>query len=326
MKDVRAAMNTIPIIFNQRSINRTVLGGKQRPAQPKMNVSAILINTHGSHLRIKNLEILQRAGFEKIISMEPNGDNYNLEDFVNKFPDVKFIVPQEDVTTGDLINIGMEEVSSDYVLVLNDSLSLSAFRISPVAIQKLADRKQYCYVPRLFIDKTQTLPINLIPHVEKGVLKVEAVESLQDNTPTLYPCDFIGLYNRQKFIQLGGYDYTLESPYWQNLDLSMRAWLWGERISITTTLGLSYLENAPVEDVTSNLSQFRFYLKNLAPNFVLDHGEIPFKTLFRMFRRSACGFVETINQFKDARNWVEKNQYRFKTDASLLISNWGSEK
>ena len=117
-------MNTIPTIFNQRSINRTVLGGRQRPAQVKMNVSVILINSQGSHLRLKNLEMLDRCGFEKIISMEPNSDNYNLEDFVNKCPSVKFIVPQEDVTTGDLINIGMEEVKSDYVLVLKDSLAL----------------------------------------------------------------------------------------------------------------------------------------------------------------------------------------------------------
>ena len=56
-------MNTIPTIFNQRSINRTVLGGRQRPAQVKMNVSVILINSQGSHLRLKNLEMLDRCGF-----------------------------------------------------------------------------------------------------------------------------------------------------------------------------------------------------------------------------------------------------------------------
>ena len=319
-------MNTIPTIFNQRSINRTVLGGRQRPAQVKMNVSVILINSQGSHLRLKNLEMLDRCGFEKIISMEPNSDNYNLEDFVNKCPSVKFIVPQEDVTTGDLINIGMEEVKSDYVLVLKDSLALSTLRLSPNAFQRLVERKQYCYVPRIFVDKNQVLPINMIPHVQKGMLKIESVSNMLDNTPTLYPYDFLGLYNRQKFIQLGGFDYTIESPYWQNLDLALRAWLWGENIRITTTFGLSYLENAPVEDATSYLSQFRFYLKNLAPQFKLDHGEIPVSTLFRMIPRSACGLVETINQFKDARRWVEMNQYRFKTDTSNLILNWGSEK
>lgn len=319
-------MNSIPLIFSQRSINRTVLGGKQRPSKIKMNVSVILINKHGSHLRVKNLEVLERCGFEKIVSLEPNLENYNLENFASKFPSVKFIIPQEKVTIGDLINIGMEEVQSEYVLVLNDSLGLSSFRLSSVAMQKLAERKQYCFVPKMFVDKNQTLPINLIPHVEKNILKIEAVDSLQDNTPTLYPYDFIGLYNRQKFIQLGGFDYTIESSYWQNLDLAMRAWLWGERISITTVLQLAYLEDAPIEDATSNVSQFRFYLKNLAPVFKLDHGEIPLKKFFKMFRRSACGFAETINQFNDAKNWVFKNQYRFKTDASLLISNWGSQK
>lgn len=318
-------MNSIPTIFNQRLVNCTILGGK-KATNAKMSVSVILINSQGSHLRIQNLEALERCGFEKIISIEPNIDNYNFDEFVKKFPQVKFIIPQEKVTDGDLINIGMGEVSSEYVLVLRDTLAISSFLLTSNAAQKLMSKKHFCYVPRIFIDKTHPFPINFIPNVHKGQLKVETIEQILDGVPTLYPFDCIGLYNRQKFIQLGGYDYTIESPYWQNLDLAVRAWLWGEQIKITTTFGLSYLEDVPVEDAAGNLSQFRFFLKNLAPVFKNDHGEIPVSVFFRMIRRSPCGLVETYNQFKDARNWVEKNQYRFRKDASSLIADWGTEK
>ncbi|MCR5612106.1 hypothetical protein [Treponema sp.] len=319
-------MNSIPLIFNERQINRTVLGGTKGSVKGKMPVSVILLNSGGNHLRIQNLENLQNCGFEDIISMETNSENYNLEDFVNKFPSAKFIIPQEKVTAGDLINIGMAECESEYVLVLRDTLQISSFVVLPNAAQKLAEKQNYCYVPRLVIDKNQPLSTNFIPFVQKGVFKVESTLNASDSIPTLYPLDFIGMYNRKKFIQLGGFDYTIESPYWQNLDLAFRAWLWGEKILSTTSFQLSYLENGPVEDTTSNLSQFRFYLKNLAPVFRLDHGEIPKTAFLRTMFRSACGFVETLNQFSDAREWVLTNQYRFKTDAAGLISGWGVEK
>ena len=326
MKDVLAVMNTIPYIFNARQINRTVLGGKRNPLQAKMPVTAILLNSGGSHFRIQNIENLQNCGFEQIISMETNSQNYNFEDFVNKFPTVKFIIPQEEVTDGDLINIGMEECSSQYVLVLRDTLQISNSVLMPNVAQKLIEKNHFCYVPRILFDRTQSFPMVFVPFVNRGILKIESYSNIVDGIPTLYPFDFLGLYNRNKFIQLGGFDYTIKNPYWQNLDFAFRSWLWGEKISVTTTIQLSYLENNPVEDTSGDISQFRFYLKNLAPVFKLDHGEIPNSALFRTLFRAPCGFLETVRQFEDAKKWVLKNQYRFKMDGVALISSWGSEK
>lgn len=319
-------MNTIPTIFNERLISRTILGGKKVSSKIKMNVSVILLNSGGTHLRAQNLENLQNCGFKHIISMEPSSQNYNLEELVNQFPNVKFIIPQEAVTDGDLINIGMSETDAEYVLVLRDTVQISNFAISSNAAQKLIEKNYFCYVPRMTIDKTQTVNVDYIPTIEKGIFRIASTETVEDGRETLYPCGFIGIFNRQKFIQLGGYDYTIESPYWQNIDLALRSWLWGEKTAVTTGITFSFIDSSPVEDTTSNLSQFRFYLKNLAPVFNLDHGELLKSAFFRTMRRSCCGFVETLKQFKDAREWVEKNKYRFKTDAVQLITNWGKEK
>ena len=318
-------MNSIPSIFNEREINRTILGGKRNSAEAKMDVSVIPLNSGGSHLRLQNLENLQNCGFEKVISMETNSENYNFEDFINKFPNTKFIIPQEKVTDGDLINIGMAETDSKYVLVLRDTIQISSFILTSNTAQKLIEKDAFCYVPRMAIDE-KSLSVNFMPSVQKGVFKVDSTPTVTDMLTTLYPLDYIGMYNRQKFIQLGGFDYTIESPYWQNLDLAFRAWLWGEKIHVTTGFQISYSGESPVEDTTSNLSQFRFYLKNLAPVFKLDHGELPKSAFLRTLRRSPCGFIETLHQFNDAVSWTQKNQYRFKMDAAALISSWGEIK
>ena len=113
-------MNPIPLIFNEHFISMTVLGGKESVPNVKMNISAIIINKGWSSFRSKMIENLMRCGFAEIISIEADSENYSIEDFSRKFPFVKIIIPQENTTEGDLINIGVGESSSEYVLVIRD--------------------------------------------------------------------------------------------------------------------------------------------------------------------------------------------------------------
>lgn len=288
-----------------------------------LNIAVLLLNSEGSHYRMQMLENLAKCGFSAIVSFEKTSENYSLDDFSHTFPFVKFIVPLEDATDGDLINIGMSEVTADYVLVLRDTLSFAPDALTARLAEKLLADTPYCIAPRLICPRAPSFPIVFAPSVRDSLLDVEQNSVLTDGAPTLYPFDYVGLYNRQTFIQLGGYDYTITSSYWQNLDLSFRAWLWGEKITISTAFNLSYVEDPPSEDTTANLGSSRFYLKNLLPKFDKDHGIIPRSAFWIYLRRSSCGFFETLHQFSDARSWVDKNKYRFRRDATYLVEQWG---
>ncbi|MCR4627726.1 MAG: hypothetical protein K5640_08785 [Treponema sp.] len=317
-------MNTIPSIFNERQINMTVLGGSERMSEVKMNISVVLINSFGSHFRLQMLDSLMKMGFKSIISIEPDPDNYNIEEFVSRFPSVRFIVPLEKVTDGDLINIGIGESEADYVLVIRDSLRINPSTLTPNLAEKTIEacEKAFCIVPRLLSSDKRGLPIRFAPCAERGKLTIETERALSNGIDTLYPFNYIGLYNRQKFMQLGGFDYTITSAFWQNLDLSFRAWLWGEKVKISTAFQIEFSQEIPVEDRTPDLSSLRFYLKNLMPKFKADCGIVPFGSFISYLLRSNCGFFETRHQFLEAKRWIGKNKYRFKMDAPELIKNW----
>ncbi len=320
-------MNTIPLIFNERPVNCTILGGTEIRANVKIPVSVLLLNQGQSHMRIQNIENLINCGFDQIISMESDIENYNLEDFVQQFPSVKFIIPLERVTEGELINMAMKEFTSDYVLVIKNTVSITSRMLSPTHAMKLMGRDIFCNVPRLMMqDNMQGLPVNFTPVVKHSALRVESSVSVSDGMDTLYAFDNIGLYNRKKFIMLGGFDYTITTRYWQNLDLFMRAWLWGEKTRVSTAFQIAYADDVPVEDCPPDLCQLRFYLKNMVVRFKEDHGEIPAASFLPFFSRSSCGFLESLRQFKDARAWVRKNQYRFRYDAPELVKSWGNLK
>ena len=316
-------MNTIPLTFDEHQIDRTIIGGCQNHDEKALNISVILLNSKGSHFKIQLFNNLTQCNFKSIISVENDGTNYNIEDVSKKFPEVKFIIPLEKTNDGELINLAMSEVDSDYVLVLKDSLNIPAGIILPNLAEKLTESGIFCVVPRLFDEKKSSIPCSFSPRAEGTHFVVDSSTAVVDGMKTLYPFDYIALYNRKKFIQLGGFDWTINSPHWQILDLGIRSWLWGEETKLTSLLQFSYIEEPPIQDKTPNIDYLRYYLKNELPKMKMEQGNIKKSSFFLFKRNSSCGLLEARRQFKAAREWVEKNKYRFKMDLKTFIEEWG---
>ncbi len=316
-------MNSIPSVFNQREISRSIIGGEENCPNVRMDCSAVLLNRRWSPGREKTLFTLLGMGFKRVISMELNPDNYGIEDASRRFTSVKFIIPLESVTDGDLVNIAASEIDTPYFLVLRDTLDIQQGFLSPQLFGSLTKNEPYCVSPRLTLQGGVSFPIVFSPSSRKSRFFVDSTAKIVDGISTLYPFDGIALFNRQKFIRLGGYDYTMESSYWQTLDLSFRSWLWGEKTVISAAFACSYGSERADEISTASQYSNRFFLKNLAPIFVRDHGELPSGAFWRFLPRSSCGFFEAVNQFRDAKRWVKENRYRFRLDSVSLVEKWG---
>ncbi len=320
-------MNTIPLIFNERQIERTVLGGensedKEYVYTSKIPCSLILLNRGNNHYRQQNIDNILRIGFSEVISIESSSLSYNLEDFAHRYPQVKFIVPLEKLSIGDMINIGIEECSCPYALVVWNDIHFTQNFINSITYEKLIHFDCLCISPLLQSSSLNALPIEMNPVIDNTSFSILPKNPTQDGAKTLYPFDFIGLYNCKKFMQLGGYDYTITNPYWQNLDFSLRAWLWGEKIQISTQWKVKYEEGSPFEDTTADITQLRFFLKNCAPSFNTDYSYIPISKFFSFSMRYPGNPFEAYSVFKDARNWVSTNKFRFKTDVTKLVRYW----
>ena len=315
-------MNTIPLTFDEHQINRTVIGGRTNTAPGSLNISVILFNSGGTHFKINNLENLLGCNFNAVICIERKNDNFSIEDVAKKFPKIKFIIPKEETTDGEMINLAMSEITSDYVLVIRDNLYIPQGMILQNLAQKLTQDGIYCIVPRLLDKNKNGLSTRFNPCAEKSHFVIDSSFVVTDGVKTVYPFDYIALYNRKKFIQLGGFDYTIRTPYWQNLDLSVRSWLFGEKTKLTTMLQFSYLDEVPVEDRTINIDYLRYYLKNELPRVKNDRGYFKFNSFLKFFHQSSCGYIEARRQYVSAKNWVEANKYRFKMDLQAFIQGW----
>src|SRR5574344_682992 len=317
-------MNTIPVTFDENQINRTIIGGQTEIKKDSLNISVILLNSSSSNFRLNLFENLMSCNFQSIVSIENNAENYSIDDISKAFPAVKFIIPLENSTLGELINIAMSEVQSDFVLVLSDNLYIPSGVILPHLAERLVKDDIFCLVPRLLDKNQNTITNQYRPNAEKTHFEIDTSSVTSDGIKTLYPYDYIGIYNRKKLIQLGGFAYSIRTPFWQILDLFVRSWLWGEETHITTLLKFSYFEDYPLEDRTITYDYLRYYLKNELPKYKNDHGVIPNSAFYKFIRNSSCGYLEARRQFKDAQNWVDKNKYKYKMDLKMLIENWSN--
>ena len=304
-------MNTIPSIFNERQINYSVIGGSEKPSKILMPVTCVVLSRGGRAYRSRVLENVSKCGFERVLIIEDSNKSLAGDNDTLLYPSIKFIVPLERANTGELINTAIELAESQWVLVLQDDMCASPLSFPPPLAKKMIENNRFCICPKLTTSSLQVLPIRYVPSAEKSVFSVEA-----------------GFYNKEKFIQLGGFDYTISSPYWQKLDLFFRAWLWGESVSIDTSLSFAYAEEIPEENKTMDLAYLRFYLKNLLPTFKTDHAEIPMQSFIVVVlkMKKFSNLSEAVKSFFEARRWTKENTYRFKKDAAYLIEHWGEEK
>jgi hypothetical protein len=132
----------------------------------------------------------------------------------------------------------------------------------------------------------------------------------------------VGVYDRERFIRLGGFDGTLKNTHWQFMDFGFRAWLWGEEIRSTQMVKISYDGEVPAADNTAEASYRRFYLKNLAPVFRGDYAHLPLRRFPGYFFRSGEDLFAAWEDFSAGRRWVSLNRYRWRNDARTITDRW----
>jgi hypothetical protein len=312
----------------------TAVGGSERGNAT--GVSAILLNRGGRYPRRTFFTELEKAGFDYVVSLEGPQDRYDLEDLSDRFSFVRFIILKESIGLGEQINLAVSEIESPLFFVLWNDLRIrygaDAAKISAWFLLDDAARR-FCTVPVIQTPRLETLPTLTAPALYRPKLfwkSREAVKALRfppltEAQPSLYPFDGVGLYDRDRFVSLGGFDRAIQNPYWQLMDLGFRAHLWGEEIRCTQLIRLSYDGEPSPEDATADSGYRRFYLRNLAPVLRKDAAHVPLRLFSSYYLRTGGGPLAAWEEFKENRKWVSDNALRFKRDARNLAAFWEQE-
>ncbi len=313
-------MNTIPITFNERKIPYTILG--KTDFDESENISVMILN-RGARFYLSSLfKNLNALGLKNIVYIDKAQHSFEIESLSNEFTDVKFILPFSEITIGEMINLGMAEASSKFVLVFWNDMSLGDNFLTDNLISKLEEKKTLCVSPSLFDQQNQKMDVQVVPSIVGSDFYTERFLCGKDFTKTIYPFDFAGIYNRETFIKIGGFDYTIENPYWQNLDFGFRANLFGYNFLISNFFKIKYASEFPQEDISADNSYIKFYLKNLAPVMGKKGLHLQHRLFFSYAKKSGLNPFNAFKHFSAVKEWLSINRHNFITDPHSLISKW----
>ncbi len=315
-------MSTTPSTIKHPGTPYTVVGGKrvERKTSAPRVLSVLVLNRGGRFNRADYFDQLEQLHPDEIISIEPVGTPYDVESLANRHENLRFLLLHADTNRGQQVNIGIQEAHGRFVLVVWNDMEISA--LPSRVFERMHDENVLCTTPVLRSDKNEIMPTIQAPAFYRKLLRVVAVTPTRDNAPTLFPYEYTGLFNRERFIRTGGFDATMTSSYWQKMDFGFRVHMWGESVRTNLMFRITCISPPPAEDITPDADYRVFYLKNLSIRYTGDQGLLPLSRFLPFHLRAGIGLLQSYRLFRSIESWVETNRFRFVQDARSVTDLW----
>jgi len=276
-------------------------------------ISVIIPNCNGRDLLAKNLPVVIKNCPEcEIIIIDDGSIDESVKLLKAKFKSVKIIENKKNEGFAESVNIGVKNAKDDLVLLLNtDVVPRKDFLKKAVDHFEKKGNKNLFAVGLCDIsheDGRQVKRGRGGASFEKGFLTHFAAPV--ESGPTLWVSGGSGLFDRQKFLELGGFDNAFAPFYWEDIDLCYRAWKIGficifepgsqvdhyhEEGAIKKNKSAFYVK------MVSYKNQFLFVWKNISDNTMIIQHILWFpyhvlRAIAKLDRAFFFGFVWAISK------------------------------
>ncbi|MGA2615001.1 MAG: hypothetical protein ABSG38_16315 [Spirochaetia bacterium] len=300
----------------------TVIGGPRWDRIRKYPYGmTLLVLSRGDRLFRANLlsDLLSRR-IGEVVWVEGHEPSADVETLAREHPDVRFLLVKEPTTEGERINIGIAEARSPFVMCFWSDMRLA--RVAGGVPESMEKSGSICVVPLSRNARLQPIPSWQSPVWKRRRLSVAFRIPRREGELTLFPFDYCGLYSTERFLRTGGFDPSISNPYWQKLDFGFRCFLWGERITGSTEVTVTYTAAPPTDDSTPDQGYKLFFLKNLAVRMRREMGVLPVRCVVDYLIHSDASPLYSLREFGAVRDWVRTHRFRFRRDPRDLIQRW----
>ena len=200
------------------------------------SVAIIILNYNGATLLVKNLGSVVAAGKEYSTNTEiivaDNGSTDNSQSVVEGFGGVKWLPLKKNHGFGKGNNLAVANTKQDIVILVNTDVIMRKDSILPL-VDCFKDDAVFAASCQQEVQTKEKTFIGggAVGAWTRGLLRHESLEVYYPNTTlvskTLYASGGASAYDRKKFVKLGGFSDVFSGFYWEDTDLSFRAWKQG---------------------------------------------------------------------------------------------------
>jgi GT2 family glycosyltransferase len=195
-------------------------------------ISVVIPNWNGCDLLRKNLpSVVEALVFNpdnELIVVDNASTDGSAEFLRGAFPGVTVLALEKNLGFGGGSNAGIRAARHDVVLLLNNDMR-PAPGAAEVLLRGFSDPRVFAVTSQIFFsdpDKRREETGLTQGQWVEGQLRVDhrADDQVTERFPTFYAGGGSSAYNRNKFLELGGFDALMEPFYYEDTDVSYGAW------------------------------------------------------------------------------------------------------
>ncbi len=312
-------MSTTPLTPKE-NLPYTVIGSPHGGQNTGFLITVLILADGSQHDVYEALKRVSALAIREMIVVDSSSRNRDSESLCREFPNLRLMIVDSLLSTGQKINLAMREARENMVFVVKSSQRLLPFLES--SMQELIERRSLCTVPLHKSPSGDLLPIVHVPLEHKNQLTIVNHLPSRDILPSLYPYDYVGLYDREKFLSMGGYDTSYHNPYWQKVEFGYRCRMWGETIVCQAGIRLQNSYEIEAENTSADADYLRFFLHVLLLEYENDHAVLASRRFWNYWKIASGSYFKRKSQFKAAQAWVQAHAYLYKHDARYITELW----
>ncbi len=203
-----------------------------------ITASIVVTNFNGAHLLGQNLPAVLRASESgeaaEVIVVDDGSTDGSRELIYERFPQVRLVERSENQGFGKAANAGVEASRTDVVVLLNSDMAPHADFLPPL-LAPFTDSTVFAVMAQELVPTSSGTICRSAPCAEfrRGFFHqvfATSAEPFKVSTVSFFASGGGSAFHRGKFLSLGGFDELFRPFYWEDVDLSVRAWRRGWRV------------------------------------------------------------------------------------------------
>lgn len=241
--DLLIAVNDVLYLVLFSWSTRLFIKKKPRSHQPlKKNASLIILNWNGRHLLEECLpSVIEAVRFSEGDHEIIIADNGSTDDSVNfvkiNYPQVQIIKFNQNYSYIGGYNRAIQEIKKDIVVLLNNDMFVDKDFLNPL-LDGFSDDQVFAVSSQIFFENTdrrreETGKTRTV--WRRGMVGYShdipnEIDLKQGYSPAFWMGGGSCAVDRQKFLEIGGFDALLKPLYMEDVDISYRAWKRGWKV------------------------------------------------------------------------------------------------
>lgn len=264
-----------------------------------MNISVIIPTYRNTEVLLRNLKhnLPYLEGCEVLVVNDY--PKQSIKKDLNQFAQVRLIENMTNKGFSGAVNTGTHEATREYLLLLNDDVKLLN-KSYEKALKQLEDNISLFAVSFAQKEMDGTIVGKNMIYWKNGFLRHQAVKP-DTAGPNAWAEGGSCLINKKLFDELQGFDEMFSPFYWEDIDLSYRAWKKGYRIEFNPNIRVEHHHETTISthfqkdriETIAYRNQLLFIWKNISSwDLLIAHKLYLIKTIIRAIIKNDVTFLE----------------------------------